>query len=156
MNIREYTPADEAACRDVLTSNIPKYFVIEDMDKLHNWLNALNTHTLPYSVAESIHFYVLEDADKIIGCAGFYMMKDENKAQLNWGMVHNDYHYKGFGKVLFDYRVNKIKEMAPGRQIALWTSQYTYKFYEKFGMKVESMAPNGFDFGYDKYVMYLP
>jgi len=46
--------------------------------------------------------------------------------------------------------------MAPGRQIALWTSQYTYKFYEKFGMKVESMAPNGFDFGYDKYVMYLP
>lgn len=156
MNIREYTPADETACHNIFTSNIPKYFAIEEEEKLGKWLHALNTNTVPYSSAQSVHFYVLEDTDKIIGAAGFYMMKDENKAQLNWGMVNHDYHHKGFGKVLFDYRINKIREMAPARQITTWTSQYTYKFYEKLGMKVESITPNGFDYGFDKYVMYLP
>lgn len=154
MNIREYIPADEAACRRIFKSNIPKYFAIEEEEKLSNWLQALNTNTLPYSSAQSIHFYVLEDEGYVIGAAGFYLVKDANNAQLNWGMVDSHYHKKGLGKLLFDYRVKKIKEIAPGKQVTLWTSQYTYKFFEKMGMKTESVTPNGFGYGFDKYVMY--
>jgi ribosomal-protein-alanine N-acetyltransferase len=156
MIIRLYAPADAIKCREIFISNIPKYFAEDEMDKLDNWLNALDTNTLPYSSAEAIYFYILELENEIIGAAGFYLMKGENKAQLNWGMVHADYHHKGYGKLLFDYRVNKIKEIAPGRQVTLWTSQHTYGFFEKFGMKVESVTPNGFGFGFDKYVMYSP
>ena len=111
MIIRPYIPADAVKCREVFISNIPAYFAEEEIEKLDNWLNALDTNTLPYSSAEAIYFYVLEFKNEVIGAAGFYLMKGENKAQLNWGMVHADYHNEGYGKLLFDYRVNKIKEL---------------------------------------------
>jgi ribosomal-protein-alanine N-acetyltransferase len=156
MLIRPYTHSDAVKCREIFISNVPKYFAADELSKLDNWLNALDTDTLPYTSAEAIYFYVLELKGELIGCAGFYTMKVENKAQLNWGMVHADYQNKGYGKLLFDYRVNKIHEIAPGRQVTLWTSQHTYKYYEKLGMKIESVTPNGFGYGFDKYVMYLP
>ena len=115
--IREYKPADESACRRIFKSNVPKYFAIEEEEKLTNWLQALNTNTLPYSTAQSIYFYVLEEESNVIGAAGFYLVKDSNNAQLNWGMVDSSHHKKGLGKLLFDYRVQKIKELAPGRQV---------------------------------------
>ncbi|MGP8216214.1 MAG: GNAT family N-acetyltransferase [Bacteroidia bacterium] len=156
INIRLYTPADAVKCRKIFISNVPAYFAEDEIGKLDNWLNALDNNTLPYSTAESIHFYVLEYKKNVIGCAGFYMVKGEKKAQLNWGMVHAGFQNKGFGKLLYDYRVNKIKELAPGRQITLWTSQHTFGYYEKLGMKVESVTKNGFGYGFDKYIMYRP
>lgn len=154
MHIRPYTPADAVKCREIFISNVPKFFAQEEIEKLDNWLNALDNGTVPYSSAESIHFYILELKGTIIGAAGFYVVKGENKGQLNWGMVHADHQHKGYGKLLYDYRVNKIKEL--GKQTTCWTSQYTYKFYEKLGMKVESVTPNGFGYGFDKYVMSGP
>jgi N-acetylglutamate synthase-like GNAT family acetyltransferase len=156
MTLRPYSPTDAVKCRELLISNIPKYFVREDMKGLDNWMNALDTGTLPHTQAEAIYFYILELKKEIIGCAGFYLMKDENKAQLSWGIMHKDYHNKGYGKLLFDYRVNKIKEIAPGRQVTLWTSQHTFKYYEKRGMKVGSVTENGLKNGFDKYEMYCP
>jgi N-acetylglutamate synthase-like GNAT family acetyltransferase len=155
MTIRSYKPADAAKCRELLISNIPKYFVQEDMKGLDNWLNSLDEGTVPYPTATAIYFYVLELNAEIIGCAGFYLMKDGNRAQLSWGIVHADYHNKGYGKLLFDYRVNKIKELAADRQITLWTSQYTFKYFEKFGMKVDAITLDGLKNGFDKYEMSL-
>ncbi len=156
MIIRPYTPSDAIKCREVFISNIPKYFAENEIEFLDKWLNALDNDTLHHSDAESIYFYVLELKGELIGCAGFYFVKGENKAQLNWGMVHAEHHNQGYGKLFFDYRVNKIKELSPDRQVTLWTSQYTFKFYEKLGMKTESVTPNGFGNGFDKYVMYVP
>ena len=155
MHIRPYTHPDAVKCRELLISNIPKYFVMDDLKGLDNWMNALDTDTMPHDSAEAFYFYILELKEEIIGCAGFYLMKGENKAQLSWGIVHADYHNKGYGKLLFDYRVNKIKEIAPERQITLWTSQYTVKYFEKLGMVIDSITINGLKNGYDKYVMHL-
>ena len=154
MHIRPYTHADAVKCREIFISNVPKYFDAEEIGKLDTWMNAAETNTVPYSFAEAIYFYILEVEGDIIGAAGFYLAKGENKGQLNWGMIHANHQGQGYGKLLYDYRVNKVKEM--GRQATLWTSQHTYKFYEKLGMKTESVTPNGFGYGFDKYVMYLP
>jgi ribosomal-protein-alanine N-acetyltransferase len=156
MHIRPYSPADAVKCREIFISNVPEYFAEEEIEKLDNWMNALDNGTLPYKTAEAIYFYILEVDGVIIGAAGFYFVKDANNAQLNWGMVHASYHHKGYGKLLYDYRVNKIKELAPERQVTLWTSQHTFSFFEKLGMKTESVTPNGFGYGFDKYVMYHP
>lgn len=155
MHIRPYAPADAVKCREIFISNVPKYFAAEEIAHLDNKLKALDNDTLPHSSAQSFHFYILELKGVTIGCAGFYISTDGKTAQLTWGMVHADHHKEGYGKLLFDYRVNKIKEMAPDRQVKLWTSQNTFSFFEKFGMKVESVTPNGFGYGFDKYVMSL-
>jgi len=153
MTLRPYSPTDAVKCREIFISNVPNYFAEEEIEKLDNWLNALDNGTVPYSSAEAIYFYVLEVKNEIIGAGGFYLVKGENSAQLNWGMVHADHHKKGFGKLLYDYRINKIKEIAPNRQTTTWTSQHTFRFYEKLGMKVKAVTPNGFGYGFDKYEM---
>ncbi len=155
MTIRNYLPNDEQGVRQLLLSNIPNgYFVLDDMQMLDDWITAQNKGIPAYPPSMADYFFVLE-TDKIIGCAGFYVLETENRAHLTWGMVDADYHKKGLGKLLFDYRVNKVKELYPGFIITLGTSQYTFKFFEKLGMKVESITPNGFGNNYDRYFMRM-
>jgi len=127
---------------------------MEDMNMLDNWIAAQNKGIPAYPPSIADYFFVLE-TEKIIGCAGFYVLENEKRAHLTWGMVDGQYHKKGFGKMLFEYRVNKVKELYPGFKITLGTSQYTFRFFEKYGMNVESITPNGFGNNYDKYFMSL-
>ena len=100
------------------------------------------------------YFFVLE-TNKLFGCAGFYVLEEEKRAHFTWGMVDGNFHKQGYGKILFQYRADKVKELYPGFKVTLGTSQYTYKYFEKLGMKVESITPNGFGNNYDRYYMSL-
>ncbi len=155
MLIRNYLPSDELSVRELLLSNISNgYFVLEDMNMLSNWIAAQNKGIPAYPPSVADYFFVLE-TDKIIGSAGFYVLAEEKRTHFTWGMVDGGLHNKGYGKLLFQHRVDKAKELYPGYKITLGTSQYTFKYYEKFGMKVESITPNGFGNNYDKYFMSL-
>jgi ribosomal-protein-alanine N-acetyltransferase len=155
MNFRNYLPSDDARVREILISNIPKFFVMDDMKMLDNWLLAQNLGIIAYPPATADYFFVLEDEGEVVGCAGFYVLDGEKRAHLTWGMLNADYHNKGYGKLLFHYRVRKIIELHSDYKITLGTSQYTYKFYEKLGMNVESITPNGYGNNFDKYFMSL-
>jgi ribosomal-protein-alanine N-acetyltransferase len=155
MLIRNYLLSDEIPVRELLLSNISNgYFVLEDMKMLDNWIGAQNKGIPAYPPSVADYFFVLE-TDKIIGSAGFYVLDIEKRAHLTWGMVDRNHHKKGYGKLLFQYRIDKIKELYPGFKTTLGTSQYTYKFFEKLGMKVETIEPNGYGNNYDKYFMSL-
>jgi N-acetylglutamate synthase-like GNAT family acetyltransferase len=73
-------------------------------------------------------FFILE-TEKIIGCAGFYVPATEKRAHFTWGMIDGQHHNKGYGTLLFQYRVNKVNELYPGFKITLGTSQFTYQFF---------------------------
>jgi ribosomal protein S18 acetylase RimI-like enzyme len=155
MVIRNYLPSDELQVKRILRSNISNgYFVLEDMNMLNNWINAQNKGVPAYPPSVADYFFVLE-TEKIIGCAGFYVLELEKRAHLTWGMVDGNYHNKGFGTILFQHRIDKVKELYPGFKITLGTSQYTYQYFEKFGMKVETIEPNGYGNNYDKYYMTM-
>ena len=155
MLTRNYLLSDEVSFREILLSNIPNgYFVEEDMKMLDNWLGAQNKRVPAYPPSIADYFFVLE-SERVIGCAGFYILESEKRAHLTWGMVYADHHNKGLGKLLFEFRINKIKELYPGFNATLGTSQYTFKFFAKLGMKVESITPNGYGNNFDKYFMRL-
>ncbi len=155
MLIRNYLPSDDLKVRELLLSNISNgYFVLEDMNMLSNWLAAQNKGIPAYPPSVADYFFVLE-TNKIIGSAGFYVLEEEKRAHFTWGMVDGAFHKMGYGKILFQYRVDKVKELYPGFKVTLGTSQYTYKYFEKLGMKVESITPNGFGNNFDKYYMSL-
>jgi len=154
MNIRNYLPSDEQRVREILVSNIPKFFVMEDMKMLDTWLSAQNAGVVAYPPATADYFFVLQ-ATNVIGCAGFYVLDNEKRVPLTWGMVDDAYHNNGYGKLLFQYRVNEIKKLYPDYRITLGTSQHTFRFFEKLEMKVESITPNGYGNNFDKYFMYL-
>jgi ribosomal protein S18 acetylase RimI-like enzyme len=52
-----------------------------------------------------------------------------------------------------EYRLKKIKKEFPTTNITLNTSQYTFKFYEKFGFSVTKIIKDGYYHGLDKYDM---
>jgi len=88
-----------------------------------------------------------------IGCGGFYLVRDENKAQLAWGMIHSRFHKQGYGTALYKYRQEQIEKINPNATISLGTSQHTFPFFEKMGFKVTNIVEQGYGEHLDKYDM---
>lgn len=141
---REYQLTDLPACLEVFDSNIPKYFAPEEREEFTTFLK------LPSCV-----YLVLEEEGKIMGCGGYYLVRERQEAGLCWGMVRNELHGTGLGKLLLLERLNRIVEHPKASFIRLDTSQHTFGFFEKLGFEVEKITPDGYWKGLDRYDMKL-
>jgi N-acetylglutamate synthase-like GNAT family acetyltransferase len=159
MIIRNYKAEDKNGCIAVFKSNCPKFFDESELDLFIKWLdhqvNENSTYKSPtYTNSEKDAYYVIETPENgIVGCGGFYIIKDSNEARLAWGMIHADFHKHGYGKALYEYRYKQIKANWPNHTITLGTSQHTYPFYEKMGMHITAMFKQGYGPDLDRYDM---
>lgn len=159
MNIRNYKASDKPACMEVFDSNCPAYFDIAERTMFDKWLDHQadnkNGYSSPtYNNADKDAYYVVEVAGKgVIGCGGFYIVHEGKEARLAWGMIHADFHKQGYGKALYHHRQQIINNDWPGYKITLGTSQHTFPFYEKMGMKVMATFPKGYGEELDRYDM---
>ncbi len=159
MTIRNYNATDKQKCIEVFQSNYPKFFDKDELKLFINWLEHQHDISVKYSSptytnSEKDAYFVIEIPDLgVMGCGGFYIVKDENEARLAWGMIHADFHRQGYGKALYDYRKELIKKHWPDHLITLGTSQHTYLFYEKMGMKVTATFKEGYGADLDRYDM---
>ncbi len=143
MPIREYKEEDRNSCLEIFDSNCPKYFAVAEKILFINWLDKKDREK----------YYVLTVADKIIACGGIYKDKKEYLAGLAWGMVHRNFHKKGYGKQLTMFRIEKLNHEFPDITHKVETSQHTFGFYELMGFKTTDIVKDGFANGLDKYVM---
>lgn len=161
MKIRLYNHRDQLACLQIFDSNFPLYFDADERAPFIRWLQHQEDPEIPYSSptyrnAIKDVYYVAENSQgDIVGCAGFYIVKDLQEARLAWGMVHSGKHSSGIGTALFHHRVQAIRKDWPGYKITLGTSQHTFPFYEKMGMKVLQIIPKGYGPALDRYDMEL-
>jgi N-acetylglutamate synthase-like GNAT family acetyltransferase len=155
MNIRTYTAADREACIAIFESNTPKYFDPAELEYLKNWLTGKDEARNSYKENKAEHFYVLENDEGVVACGGFYIPEKEQHANMVWGMVRNNLHKNGLGKLLFEYRIRQVQELYPGNGVILDTSQYTYPFFEKMGFKVTGVQKDSYGPGLDRYDMVL-
>ena len=126
MNIRKYTLADKESIIDLFRINTPNYFsIIEEKDLIYY----LDNYTENY--------YVVELEHQLIGSGGFNFADDLEIAKISWDIFHPNYHGRGFGSKLTQFRIEKIKEYDDIKIISVRTSQLTFKFYEKFGFKIK-------------------
>lgn len=153
--IKKYEPIHRKKCLEIFESNCPKFFDATEKDGLLRWLNGQDNHQNAYSDTATEYYYVFIKAEKVIGCAGFYTIKNEQCAKMSWGMIHRDFHQKGFGRELLQFRLNEIQQKYPTHHIALNTSQHTFPFYEKLGFVIKKITPNGYGIGLDRYEMVL-
>lgn len=142
MEILPFKSEFKTDCITVFNSNIPKYFAVHELEEFTTWLDTGQTDT----------YYVVKSNEQIVGCGGIYLDPENNKAGFAWGMIHQDFHNKGFGKAFSEFRINKIKELSD-LPIFLVTAQHTYEFYRKLGFEVISYEKDGFFKGCDKYDM---
>lgn len=143
MTIRVYKRVDRNDCLEIFDSNCPQYFATTEKILFANWLDKEDRE----------EYYVLTEGDEIIACGGIYKDKKENLAGLAWGMVHHNFHKKGYGKQLTLFRLARLSEDFPGITQKVETSQHTFGFYELMGFKTITITKDGFATGIDKYVM---
>lgn len=124
--IREYQPEDLEACLEVYRSNEPDFLSPEG---LQNFTDFLQTGTS--------YYLVIEHAGDVIGCGGLELVGDSDNAWLTYGMVHREYHRRGFGTTLLAARIALLE--TDERPLELWmrTSTAAIPFYGRFGFTLE-------------------
>ncbi len=147
--IRKYQSSDHEACMEAFKTNVPKYFTIGEVGDFERFLNKLEDP----AQENNPPFYVLELDEKLIGCGGFGERTDNDNISFIWGLVHNDYHKKGFGEQLLVFRLGEIKLQFPDRTIVLDTTQYSAPFFEKYGFETVKITENGYAEGMHRYDM---
>ncbi len=136
---------------EAFESNVPKYFTqaeIADYDKF--------LEMIPIKVeANKTFYYVVVFENKVIGCGGFGDKDNSDIITLAWGLIHQNFHKKGIGKVLLDYRLDQIKEKFPNQPVYIDTTQYSYGFFEKYGFETIKITNNFYEKGLHRYDMKL-
>jgi [ribosomal protein S18]-alanine N-acetyltransferase len=161
MTLRDYKSSDKIQCIAIFDSNCPKYFDAGERELFIKWLDhqgdgAIRYSSPTYSNSEKDAYYVIELSDgNVIGCGGFYVVKDSNEARLAWGMIHADLHNKGYGTALYKHRQEVIGKEWPKHSITLGTSQHTYAFYQKMGLNVTATIKEGYGPEHDRYDMQI-
>ncbi|MEM6263551.1 MAG: GNAT family N-acetyltransferase [Bacteroidota bacterium] len=148
MKIRPYKDSDKEDCLAIFKSDADEFFTKLDGNNYLRWLGRVDMHEQ--------HYYVIEEAGKVVACGGFYINFEQKRAVLAWGMVHRAYHKKGYGQKLLNYRIEKIRELMPEGKIAIVDStQKNYRFFEKFGFLVTRKKEGFHGNNLDKYEMEL-
>lgn len=143
--IRPYQLEDKAAVLELLHLNTPKYF---HTDELHDFMHYLDNETESY--------FVLEQNNKVVGCAGINYFPDTKIARLSWDIIHPEYQNQGLGKLMSSYRIEHIKDLNLYNQIVVRTSQLSYVFYEKIGFTLEFIENDYWAKDLHLYQMSLP
>ena len=144
MRIEPYQQKHFESCMEIIQSNTPKYILPFEHLDYKNYLLRKN----------KTYFVLFNDFD-LVACGGYGINKTQTKAGLSWGLVQSAHHNLGYGSYLLKYRLNHIISNYPEIEIHLDTSQYTYRFFEKFGFSVNQISKNGYGEGLDKYDMIL-
>ena len=143
IKIKSYEPAFKDAVTRVFKSNQPLYFLDAELSEFHGFLD--NPLLVKY-------YDVILYNDEVIGCGG--IVPNENQTvSMTWGMVHQDYHKKGFGKFLLEHRLKKCHELFPGKTIIIRTTQHTWKFFERYKFKLMFTTKDYWGPGMDLYHM---
>lgn len=153
-NIRKYEAADHPACTEAFRTNVPKYFTLEEVNEFERFLSKLDDP----EASDNPIYYVLELDNRIIGCGGFGEKEGIDgipSITFVWGMVHKDYHKKGFGEQLLRFRLAEIPLHFPNRKVILDTTQFSYTFFEKYGFKTLKITENSYGEGMHRYDMVL-
>ena len=142
--IRQFQVSDKSALLRLINLNTPKYFAVNEKVDFEHYLE--NEREL---------YFVLIVETKIVGCGGINFEEEESIGIISWDMIHPEFHGKGFGKQLLDYRLAELNSKKSVKKIIVRTSQLTYRFYEKAGFKIVEIIPNYWAEGFDLYSMEM-
>ena len=161
MKIRKYSSKDIESCMKIFESNCPKYFDKSEHSLFEKWLLHQDDTNSSYcsptyqNTLQDNYWVIINEVGSVVGCAGYYISNNPSEARLAWGMIHSEHQGKGYGKAIYQFRLEEIKANLPNFNITLGTSQHTFPFYAKMGMKVIQHIPQGYGSELDRFDMEL-
>lgn len=148
---KPYESKYKEGCMNAFKSNVPDYFVQEEIAEFENFLDKL----VKQDDLLSTYYFVLGTDDRIVGCGGFGDKEDTHSITLAWGLIHRDFHKIGLGKLLLEYRIRQFRQIYPDASLFLDTTQFTYTFFEKFGFETLNITEDFYAPGMHRYDMVL-
>ena len=134
---------------EAFESNVPKYFTQAEIADYDKFLEMI----LIKVEANKTFYYVVVFGNEVIGCGGFGDKDNSEIITLAWGLIHQNFHKKGFGKELLVYRLRQIKEEFPNHNVYIDTTQYSFGFFEKFGFETTKITHDFYEMGLHRYDM---
>lgn len=142
MIIRPYEKADREAVLSLLRLNTPVYFAPEEEKDFEEYLD----HSREY-------YYVAETAEGLLACGGLNTAAEPSVIRISWDMVHPSAQGSGIGSRLTAFRIQRASEMPGISTLSVRTSQLAYRFYERFGFRLQEVAKDFWAPGLDMYRM---
>ncbi len=146
-SLRAYHPSDKNECMNAFKSNVPLFFTVEEIEEFENFLTRLDSGIV------NTQFFVVIHNQQLIGCGGFGDRENTNIYSLAWGLIHKDYHKKGFGKQLLIHRLEEIKKLNLTVPVIIDTTQHSYGFFEKYGFRTTKITLDYYTKGMHRYDM---
>ena len=170
--IREYKNEDKESCMSAFKSCVPKFFTEEEVNLFDTFFDDIASGIIDEKYNEKTFYYVItffdenfeknfeknisqKNAEKIIGCGGFAYSEVKNEVKFVWGLLHFDFHKKGFGEKLLQFRLEEIKKIYPKATILLDTTQHSFSFFEKYGFVTTKITNDSYAVGMHRYDMIL-
>ena len=146
IRVRDYSPADRAACLAVFESNVHGSFLPSERAEFETFLNELPG---PY-------FVLVEPmSGRIVACGGYAISPGSTTADLCWGMVERGRQGLGLGRMLTEIRLQRVRKDSDATAVALRTSQQTRGIYERLGFSCDRTVPDGIAPGMDTCEMSM-
>ena len=144
MKIIPYNHLHFNRCLSIFKSNSPEFVDTTEESLFVSFLSR-----------KKLIYFTLFESNALIACGGYGYENKTDSITLCWGLVHNQFHKRGFGSRLLKYRLKHIMKNYPNTPITLDTTQKTYKFYERFNFKVDKITNDYYAKGLDRYDMSL-
>lgn len=164
MPIRPYISTDADALLLLFQRHVPHAF---GADEAAEYAEFLRINTDPYFVAEH--------DGRVVGACGHYVktgpnplgrpdsqawpnqrpddLSDGQTARIGWIFTDPDVKGVSVGSALVRHNLNVIKQYPGVRRIECRTSQVAYRFFEKFGFRVQYTESDFWAPGLDLYFM---
>jgi [ribosomal protein S18]-alanine N-acetyltransferase len=140
-SIREYRDSDKEEVISILEQNVPDYFAEDEINDFRSY------------IADEIEdYYVAKLDDRIVGAGGINYEKDLGIAKISWDFIHPEFHGKGIGRALLNYRLQRVRHQN-ATTIIVRTSQLAYRFYERHGFELSEIKKDYWAKGFDMYHM---
>ncbi|MCB0497127.1 MAG: GNAT family N-acetyltransferase [Cyclobacteriaceae bacterium] len=142
--IRPYKATDSSQLIKLFELNTPSYFDPSEQAAFESFLKS-----------SPVHYFVVQDGNKLVGCGGFDVLDNGTKGRLAWDFFHPDVQGKGYGTLLINYCLEELKIIESIKTIDVRTSQFAYTFYARFGFELIEIKEDYWATGFDLYYMKL-
>ncbi len=127
--VREYQESDLEECLEMHRSNQPGILSYGTLDAFEEFL----------TLGTSYYLVVEYDGD-VVACGGLELVGDTDTATLVHGMVHGDYHRRGFGTTLLAACIALLEPDGKPVDLVVRASRQAAAFFGRFGFRLHSVA----------------
>lgn len=143
--IRPYETGDRKDLLEIFKLNTPKYFDENEIEDFKAYLEE-----------KGDSYLTIEKDNQIVGGTGYYVNELDKSGQITWIFFHPDHTGRGLGRQVVDFCFNILAKDKRVEQFKVRTSQFAYRFFEKFGYATTRIENDYWGKGLDLYEMEMP